>query len=97
MLSGWKILLPTYICHDNYIIGVSREMALSDSIMAVIATKFDSMLLFSYVKARKYLEKAGMRGQGAFEFTVLSSLESHNVITFSFYDINKKRFIMLTQ
>lgn len=80
------------ICGDNYIIGGPREMALSDSILAVIDTKSDSMLLFFNVKAGKYLGRAGMRGQGPSEFTVLSSLESHSGSSFSFYDINKKTF-----
>ncbi len=80
------------ICGDNYIIGGPREMALSDSILAVIDAKSDSMLLFFNVKAGKYLGKTGIRGQGPSEFTVLSSLESHGGSSFSFYDINKKTF-----
>ncbi|WP_217938449.1 BF3164 family lipoprotein [Bacteroides acidifaciens] len=87
-----NIICQPIICGDNYIIGGPREMALSDSILAVMDAKSDSMLLFFNVKSGKYLGKAGIRGQGPSEFTVLSSLESHGGGSFSFYDINKKTF-----
>ena len=87
-----NIICQPIICEDNYIIGSPREMALSDSILAVMDAKSDSMLLFFNVKSGKYLGKAAMRGQGPSEFTVLSSLESHNESSFSFYDINRKKF-----
>ena len=87
-----NIICQPIICEDNYIIGGPREMALSDSILAVMDAKSDSMLLFFNVKSGKYLGKAGIRGQGPSEFTVLSSLESHGGGSFSFYDINKKTF-----
>ena len=87
-----NIICQPIICEDNYIIGGPREMALSDSILTVMDAKSDSMLLFFNVKSGKYLGKAGIRGQGPSEFTVLSSLESHGGGSFSFYDINKKTF-----
>lgn len=87
-----NIICQPIICEDNYIIGGPREMALSDSILTVMDAKSDSMLLFFNVKSGKYLGKAGIRGQGPSEFTVLSSLESHNESSFSFYDINRKTF-----
>lgn len=87
-----NIICQPIICEDNYIIGGPREMALSDSILAVMDAKSDSMLLFFNVKSGKYLGKAGIRWQGPSEFTVLSSLELHGGGSFSFYDINKKTF-----
>ena len=89
-----NIICQPIICEDNYIIGSPREMALSDSILAVMDAKSDSMLLFFDVKSGKYLGKAAMRGQGPSEFTVLSSLESHNESSFSFYDINRKKVLL---
>lgn len=80
------------ICGDDYILGGPKEMALSDSILAVIDAKSDSMLLFFDVKAGKYLGKVGIRGQGPSEFTVLSSLEPQSGSSFSFFDINKKTY-----
>ena len=80
------------ICGDDYIIGGPNAMALSDSILAVIDAKSDSMLLFFNIKTGKYLRKAGVRGQGPSEFTVISSLSSCGESAFSFYDMNKKKF-----
>ncbi len=86
------VICQPIICEDNYIIGGTREISLSDSILAIIDAKSDSMLLFFNVKSGKYLGKAGVRGQGPFEFTILSSLEPHSGSSFSFYDINRRTF-----
>lgn len=80
------------ICGDDYIMGGPNAMALSDSILAIVDVKSDSLLLFFNVKEGRYIRKVGVRGQGPSEFSVLSSLESRGGSSFSFYDINKRTF-----
>ncbi|MEY8687498.1 BF3164 family lipoprotein [Bacteroides sp. AN502(2024)] len=81
------------ICGDDYIIGGARDMKLSNSILTVTDTKSDSMLLFFDMKAGKYLRKAGTRGHGPSEFTMISSLlGACSKNSFSFYDPNKRTY-----
>lgn len=82
------------ICGDDYIMGGPNAMALSDSILAIVDVKSDSLLLFFNVKEGRSIRKVGVRGQGPSEFSVLSSLESGGGSSFSFYDINKRTFFI---
>lgn len=84
------------ICGDDYIIGGPRAMALSDSILAVVDNKSDSMILFFDVKTGKYLRKAGVRWSGPSEFTMISSLRSYGKNLFSFYEPNQKTYYTCT-
>lgn len=84
------------ICGDDYIIGGPRAMALSDSILVIVDNKSDSMLLFFDIKAGKYLRKAGVRGHGPTEFTMISSLRPYDKGVFSFYDPNQRTYYTCT-
>lgn len=80
------------ICGEDYILGGPNAMAILDSILVVVDVKSDSLFHFFNIKAGKYIRKSGVRGHGPSEFTVVSSLNLYDKGSFSFYDINKKKF-----
>lgn len=80
------------ICGDDYMLGGPSGMALSDSILAVVDVKTDSLFHFFNIETGEYIGKCGVRGRGPSEFTVISSLNSCDEGAFSFYDANKKSF-----
>ena len=77
---------------DEYLIGRTRDLALiNDSIPVVINSKSEGVFQVLHYSQKKVLEM-GQVGQGSDDFLMPYSLSAREENSFSFYDVNRRRY-----
>lgn len=78
-------------CEEDYILGKPNQIAIFDSVLAIIDRSSDSLIHLFNVNEGSFSNKLGRTGQGPNEFTAISSLVSTER-GFAMYDPNKRKY-----